>query len=292
MTILGAVELGGTKTLVGSGTSIEDLTENLRLDTASPELTLAEICEHLESAGVGAVGVASFGPIELRREHERYGYITTTPKPGWSSTNVAGFVAERLSVPVGFDTDVNGAGLGEWKWGASAGLRTSVYLTVGTGIGGGVIVDGTPLRGLSHPEIGHGIVAPLAGDTYPGRCPYHQKCLEGMASGPAIADRFGRSPTELDAVELNDALRLVSFYVAQGLRNLVYTVSPERIVVGGGVSNLPGFHRAVREELTQRLADYPGLPEYEAENFVVAPALGDLSGLAGAMLLAEEAIGA
>lgn len=286
------MELGGTKTLVGSGTSIEDLTDNLRLDTASPELTLAEICEHLESAGVGGVGIASFGPIELRREHERYGYITTTPKPGWSSTNVAGFVAERLSVPVGFDTDVNGAGLGEWKWGASAGLRTSVYLTVGTGIGGGVIVDGAPLRGLSHPEVGHGIVVPLAGDTYPGRCPYHQKCLEGMASGPAIADRFGRPPSELDAVELNDALRLVSFYVAQGLRNLIYTVSPERIVVGGGVSNLPGFHGAVREELIQQLADYPGLPEYEAENFVVAPALGDLSGLAGAMLLAEEAIGA
>ena len=262
-----------------------------RLDTDHPETTLEAVCDYLDSADVAAVGIASFGPVELRRNHERYGYITNTPKPGWSATNVVGFVSERLAVPIGFDTDVNGAALGEWRWGATAGLKTSVYLTVGTGIGGGVIVDGIPLHGAAHPEMGHTVVMAHPDDAYSGRCPFHGNCLEGMASGPAIADRFGRPPSEQDTAEREEALQLVSFYLAQGLRNIVYTVAPERIVVGGGVANLPGFHEAVRRELVDQLADYPGVTEHDTEDFVVAPALGDRSGLAGGLVLAGQALG-
>ena len=291
MTILGTVELGGTKTLVGFGTSIHEMTGPRQLDTVDPETTLDAVCDYLVSADVAAVGIASFGPVELRRDHERYGYITNTPKPGWSATNVVGFVSERLAVPVGFDTDVNGAALGEWRWGATVGLKTSVYLTVGTGIGGGVIVDGRPLHGATHPEMGHAVVLVHSDDEYSGRCPFHGNCLEGMASGPAIADRFGRLPSEFDIAEREEALRLVSFYLAQGLRNIIYAVAPERIVIGGGVSHFAGFHEVVRKELVDHLAGYPGVEEHERDDFVVAPALGDRSGLAGGLVLAGQALG-
>jgi len=160
---------------------------------------------------------------------------------------------------------------------------------VGTGIGGGLVIDGHPLHGTSHPEMGHTIVMPHPDDPYAGHCPYHGACLEGMASGPAIEDRFGRVATALNHAESEEALRLVAFYLGQGLRNIVYMVAPDRIVIGGGVSHLPGFHSAVSTELAEQLAGYPGLSEHESGDFVVAPKLGDLSGLAGGLILAEHA---
>jgi fructokinase len=289
MTVLGTVELGGTKALAAFGQKLDDIKTPLLVDTGDPETTLEAICDYLDSGHVTTVGVASFGPVELRPGHERFGHITRTPKRAWASTDVVGFFEARLGVPVGFDTDVNAAALGEWKWGAAMGLRHSVYVTVGTGIGGGLVIDGRPLHGTSHPEMGHTIVMPHPDDPYAGHCPYHGGCLEGMASGPAIEERFGRVATELNHAEGEEALRLVAFYLGQGLRNIVYTVAPDRIIIGGGISHLPGFHSAVSTELVEQLAGYPGLSEHESGDFVVAPGLGGLSGLAGGLILAEQA---
>lgn len=286
---LGAVELGGTKTLVASGRGVADLHEPFRIETSDPATTLDLVCDRLLPADVEAVGVACFGPLELRSERGAFGHIVRTPKPGWSLTDVAGALRGRLGLPLSIDTDVNGAALGEWKWGATSGLESSAYVTVGTGIGGGVLVSGRPLHGAPHPEVGHTVVLPHPEDDHPGSCPYHGRCLEGMASGPAIAARFGRTAEDLPEDLREEALDLVTYYLAQGLRNLVYGVAPERIVVGGGVSKLPGFHQQLGRRLLTELAGYPGVDDHAAADFVVAPGLGDLSGLAGAMVLAGQA---
>ena len=281
MAVYGTVELGGTKTLVASGTHPDDLTP-ISIPTTTPEETLKSVVNAL--SGVDAVGIATFGPVELRKGFDSYGTLTSTPKPGWSGTRVLDFVQEGVGVPVGLDTDVNGAALGEYRWGAGRGLDTIVYVTVGTGIGGGGVVGGSTLRALGHPEMGHVVVRRRPGDEYPGRCPYHGDCLEGMASGPAITDRYGPHE-EWDG----EVLGLATFYLAQGLRDIVYVLSPERVIVGGGVSRIDGFHDALQSALTQELAGYPGMSEHRA-NFIVPPGLGDLSGLAGGLVLAETSL--
>jgi fructokinase len=283
---LGAVEIGGTKTLVASGESIEDLEGFDTIPTTDPVGTVEAVVERLRGAEVMSVGVASFGPLELRPSHDRFGYITNTPKAGWSHTPVMQMLVERLGVSVAFDTDVNGAALGEGEWGAAEGLGIFAYLTVGTGIGGGVVVDGSPIHGAPHPEVGHVVVGRHPDDDHTGSCPYHGDCLEGMAAGPSIEARFGKRGEALVGRELEDALRLVSHYIGQGLRNLVYAVAPERVIIGGGVSKLEGFHEAVGRSLLETLAGYPGEGTHSDPGFVVAPGLGDLSGLAGALLLA------
>ncbi len=291
MTVWGTVELGGTKTLVAVGNTVADVSDPLRLATGDPVQTLSAVADFLGGFAVQAVGVGSFGPVELRLGHENYGRIIHTPKPRWSSVDVVGTLGQHLDVPIGFDTDVNAAALGEWKWGATRGLGVSVYLTVGTGIGGGVLVDGRPLRGLPHPEMGHTVVERHSDDGYPGGCPFHKTCLEGMASGPAIAERFGQSAMELEGDDEALALELVAYYLAQGLRNIIYSVAPERIVIGGGVSQMPGFHGAVRAQLVRQLGGYPGVIEHQSVGFVVEPGLGSLSGLAGGLVLAELVAG-
>ncbi len=288
MTRFGAVEIGGTKTLVAAAESVEDLSRYRTIPTTQPDQTLDEVIAELEPADVEAVGVASFGPVELRRGHSRYGHITATPKPHWTGTPVVQRFAERLGVPVGFDNDVNGAALGEGRWGAAQGLGGFAYLTIGTGIGGGVVVAGSPLHGAPHPELGHVVVRRHPDDDHRGSCPFHEDCLEGLAAGPAIEARFGRPGSELSGTEVDQAVELIAFYLAQGLRNLVYSVAPERLIVGGGLSKLPGFHEATRANLLAELAGYPSEEAHLSPKFVVPPGLGDLSGLAGALILAER----
>lgn len=287
MALYGTVELGGTKTLVSSGTTAEDLAEPHRLPTTKPDEVLAAVIDHLSGQPIASLGVASFGPLELRADHPDYGSISATPKPGWANTPILRVLSEALDLPVSIDTDVNGAALGEGVWGAGRGLHELVYVTVGTGIGGGVVVGGSPLGALGHPEIGHIEVERLGGDTYPGRCPYHGGCLEGMASGPAIEDRFGPHESWEDPSPPRDT---AAFYVAQGVRNLIYTLAPQRVIVGGGVSKIPGFHARLRTDLVRSLAGYPGLEEHTSDAFVVAPGLGDHSGLVGGLVLAAGAV--
>lgn len=283
---LGAVEIGGTKTLVAVVESVDDLVDHRRIPTTTPDATLDAVTEYLESTGVTGVGVASFGPVDLRPGEETYGHITSTPKQGWSNTPVVDRFTTRLGVSVAFDTDVNAAALGEGRWGAAIDVDNFVYVTVGTGIGGGVVVNGSPVHGSPHPEVGHMVVRRRPNDDHPGSCPFHGDCLEGMAAGPAVEARFGLPGDELSGSDLTSAADLVAFYVAQGLRNLVYAVAPERFVVGGGVSKLTGFHEKVRGNLIDELAGYPAEPTHLEQGFVVGPDLGDLSGLAGALVLA------
>jgi fructokinase len=206
--------------------------------------------------------------------------ITTTPKPGWSDTDVAGEIRQRLGVPVAFDTDVNAAALGEHRWGAARGLGTFAYVTVGTGIGGGVLVHGKPLHGLQHPEIGHlRIPHDREADPFPGVCPFHGDCWEGLASGPALEARWGVAPEEL---EDETAWALEARYLALGLVAVIAVLSPERIVVGGGVMRRPGLLELVRAEVAGLLG------EYVAAGELVPPALGARAGVLGALALAES----
>jgi fructokinase len=283
MTLFGAVEIGGTKTDVAVGTCPTDLSEPHRIPTGSPEETLGSVVEYLEGHRVDAVGVASFGPLDLDPASAGYGHMLSTPKPGWSGVDVLGTLTSGLEAAVALDTDVNGAALGEGRWGAATGMSNFVYVTVGTGIGAGVVVGGLLVGGADHPEMGHIVVKPEQSDTFAGACPYHGMCLEGMTAGPALETRFGRSETWAG----NDTvLNLATGYVAQGMRNLVYTVAPERIIVGGGISKLPGFHDHLRMKTGSLLADYPHEPDLDL--LISRPGLGDLSGLAGGLVLAES----
>ncbi len=291
----GGIEAGGTKFVCVIGTDPDTIIETARIDVTGPAETIGAALAFFRRAvdagtRLDAIGIGSFGPVELREGHPRYGWITTTPKPGWSGTDLVGPVASEFDLPVGFDTDVNAAALAEGRWGAARGLRSFVYLTLGTGIGGGAVVDGRLIHGLGHPEMGHLVVPRRPGDTFAGVCPFHGDCFEGMASGPAIAARFGRPAETLDGADRTAAAALVAFYLAAGVRSLVYALAPERIVVGGGLSAIPGLVEAARAELATQLADYPGLPEHHDETFVVPAALGGMAGPAGTLLLAAAAV--
>jgi fructokinase len=237
---------------------------------------------------IEALGIASFGPLDLRPGSARYGHITTTPKPGWAGTDLVGTVRRRLDVPVVLDTDVNGAAFGEFRWGAGRGLHSSAYLTVGTGIGGGAVIGGRALRGLLHPEMGHLHVQRHPDDTYKGACPFHDDCVEGLASGPAIAQRAGRPPADLGDRH-DEMVRIEAWYLAQLVTAVTYLLSPQRIMLGGGVLHLPGLLEAVRDGTVERLngaldaaAVVDGIRQY-----LVPPALGRWSGVLGALAMAE-----
>ena len=286
MALYGAVEMGGTKTDVAVGTSLEDLSDPFRIPTTDPGSTLEQIIEFLSPHEVDAIGVASFGPLMLDRDSPRFGTMLFTPKPGWAGTPVFDRLSAGLAVPMALDTDVNGAAIGEGRWGATSGMVNHVYVTVGTGIGAGIVVNGTTIGGERHPEMGHIVVSRLPGDAHPGTCPYHGECLEGMAAGPALEARFGNPETWPG----NDqVLEVAVHYIAQGMANLVYTVAPERIVVGGGVSGLPGLHDRLRTHLGGLLAGYPEMADLDL--LISKPGLGERSGLAGALLMATMAAG-
>lgn len=283
MTRYGTVEIGGTKTDVGVGSSPDDLNRE-RIPTTDPETTLGAVIEFFAGMHLPAVGVGAFGPLDLDRRSPRFGSLRSTPKPGWSGTPLLEILTGGLNAPVILDTDVNAAALGEGRWGATQGMADHVYVTVGTGIGAGIVVAGSPISHREHPEAGHVPVRRKTGDRLDGVCAYHGDCLEGLASGPALERRFGPPVTWPGNQEVVD---LCSHYLAQGLAVLVYTVAPERIVIGGGVARLPGLHDRVRIDLAGRLAGYPGEPDLDL--LVSKPGLGDLSGLAGGLVLAESA---
>jgi fructokinase len=289
--MFGGVEIGGTKVICVVGNESGEILDSTRIPAADPDHaigTALDYFRHAIEAGaqLEAIGIGSFGPIELRREHPRYGWITTTPKLAWINTDVVGRFVSALGLPVGFDTDVNAAALAEGHWGAARGLRSYVYLTLGTGVGGGAVIAGNVIHGLGHTEIGHIAVARRSGDEYPGICPYHGDCLEGMASGPALEARFGQRAETLTGTRLSEATALVAYYLANGCRSLVYSMAPERIVIGGGVGLVPGLASAAHAELVSQLAGYPGLPEHADGRFLVPAALGNMAGPAGTLLLA------
>jgi len=290
--VYGGVEAGGTKFVCGIGTGPDDLKLGW-FPTTSPDATVACVAAFFrEHAGtpIDAVGIASFGPVDLDRASPTYGHITSSPKLDWRHYDLAGALARALHVPVGFDTDVNGAALGEGRWGAAQGNSDFIYLTVGTGIGGGAVVHGELVHGLVHPEMGHVRVPhDFAKDPFPGGCPYHQDCLEGLATGPAMQARWGKPAQDLP--EDHPAWALEAHYLALGLSNWVCTLSPRRIVMGGGVMQQQQLFPMVRRELARLLNGYIRAAALmdEIDQYVVPPQLGNRAGVLGAIALAEAA---
>jgi fructokinase len=292
--LVGGIEAGGTKFVCAVGSGPDDVRELVRIPTTTPQETITHSIDFFQAqrdklGPLAAIGIASFGPIDPKPGSPTFGYITSTPKPGWGNTDFAGAVARGLGVPVGFDTDVNVAALGEWRWGAGQGLDNLIYLTIGTGIGGGGLVNGKLMHGLVHPEMGH-IRVPhdRAADPYAGHCPYHGDCLEGLACGPAMNERWQQPSQNLPADHA--AWTLEAAYLAWALVNIICTLSPERIILGGGVMANRQLFPLVRARVQQLLNGYVQSPaiQRDIDSYIVPPGLGDHSGVLGAFALAQQ----
>jgi fructokinase len=286
-TLYGAIEAGGTQWVCAIGTDSGDLRATVTFPTTTPDETIGRAADFLTQNGtLAAVGIGCFGPVDVRPSSPTWGYITTTPKPGWTDTDVAPRLQELLGTKVAFDTDVSASALGEQLWGAAVGLETFCYITVGTGIGAGIVVRGRVHHGLVHPEFGHMRVPREPDDPFPGSCPFHGDCLEGLASGGAIRQRWSRPAEEIadDA-----AWQLEARYLAAGIVNLICTVSPERVIIGGGVMQQPALLPLIRVRVRELLADYLDAPELAdgIADYIVAPKSGPEAGVLGALELAR-----
>ncbi len=293
--LYGGIEAGGTKWVCAVGTGPDDIRAETRFPTTTPAETLGRAIDFFrayESEGLTAIGVGSFGPVDLNPLSSSYGYITTTPKPGWANTDVVGTLRQALGRPIGFDTDVNVALLGEQQWGAARDCDVAVYITVGTGIGGGALVGGSIVHGLIHPEMGHiRLVRDPARDPFTGVCPYHGDCLEGLACGPAISARWQVSAEHLPAD--HPAWELEADYLGQAMATLLCILSPQRIIIGGGVMSQPHMFPRVREATQRWLNGYLQHPHIlvHPEQLIVPPALGARAGVLGAIALAMRVAG-
>jgi fructokinase len=289
--IFGGVETGGTWCVCAVGNGPGEIVADTRFRTTSPVETLERIVEFFAGQPrCERIGIGSFGPVDVRPDSPTWGHVTTTPKPGWEHTAVGPVIAQRLGVPVSFDTDVNAAAIGEHIWGAGRGTSSLCYLTVGTGIGAGLLLDGRPVHGLVHPEVGHlRIPHDRTRDPFDGVCARHGDCWEGLAAGPAIAKRWGAEPRELP--DDHPAWELEAEYTALGILAVVMVASPERVIVGGGVMDRPGLLPAVRARLVELDAGYLPTPllDERVDEYLVAPALGDDAGVLGAIALAQLA---
>jgi len=292
--LLGGVEAGGTKFNCVIGTGPGDIRSRAHFPTTTPAETLAQVQAFFE-AGIKrhgelqALGIATFGPADLNKASETYGYITSTPKAGWSYTNMAGLLGDALAVPVGFETDVNGAALGEGLYGAAKGLMHYVYVTIGTGIGAGVVVNGNLLNGATHPEVGHMLMPQEpAVNGFEGNCPFHKNCLEGVAAGPAIKARWGVSGDQLE--ESHPAWLLQAHYLAVMCVNLTLCYAPERIVLGGGVMGQAHLFPMIREKFAVLMNGYQKLPHLQdLDSYIVPTPLQGMAGELGALELARKA---
>ena len=286
--VYGGIEAGGTKFVCATGSGPEDIRAETRFPTTTPGETIGRAIEffrgEMKKWEIGAVGIGSFGPLDLDPASPAYGYITTTPKEDWANTDLAGTIQRALGAPVRIDTDVNAAALGEGKWGTARGLDTFIYLTVGTGIGGGGLVNGKPIHGLVHPEMGHIFVKHDRNtDVFKGCCPYHGDCWEGLASGAAMEERWGKKAEELP--DGHPGWALETEYLAAGIMNLIVTVSPQKVITGGGIMKKSGLIESVRERVKELLNGYVAAAEITERiaEYIVLPGLGDRAGVLGAM---------
>ena len=294
MALFGGVEAGGTKFVCAVGTGPADLRARVEIRTSSPQETItlvaAFLAEQAKGERLAAIGIGSFGPVDLRPGSPHFGFITSTPKPGWQMTDLAGPIRRALNVPVVFETDTNAAAWGEHCWGAAQGLESFVYFTVGTGIGGGGMVEGRLIHGLLHPEMGHlRVPHDWQADPFPGACPFHGDCWEGLASGPAIEARWGCEGQRLPPD--HPAWPLEARYLAFGVANLVYSLSPQRLVMGGGVMRQAALFPAIRQRVLALLNGYIQADEIirRIDQYIVPPTFGDNAGVLGAIALAADA---
>jgi fructokinase len=291
--LLGGIEAGGTKFVCAVGMGPGDLRAEERFATTTPTETLGRTLQFFREqtrklGPLAALGVASFGPVDLHSGSPTYGFITSTPKPGWRDTDLVGPLRIAFNVPVGFDTDVNGAALGEQRWGAAQGLEDFIYLTIGTGIGGGGLINGKRMRGLLHPEMGHIRLPRHPRERFQGGCPFHGDCFEGLASGPAMRERWGQPAESLPAD--HEAWEFEAHYIALALTSYICTLSPQRIILGGGVMSQQHLFPRVRSKVAELLNGYI---QSEAllkslDTYIVPPALGARAGVLGALALAQS----
>lgn len=295
MNAYGGIEAGGTKFVLAVGTGPDDIRVSIRIPTTTPEETLMKTIRffqvYQEKEHIDAIGIATFGPCNPVRGTPDFGHITSTPKPGWSDVNIAGIIKDELQVPVGFDTDVNGAALAEHTWGEAVGIDSFIYLTVGTGIGGGGMVREKPMHGLIHPEMGHiRIPHNMGRDPYNGCCPFHGDCLEGLASGKALEDRWGQKAETLP--EDHPAWELETEYLSLALVNYITILSPKKIIMGGGVMGNEFIFPRIRNKVKQLLNNYVRSPEIldNMDNYIIPPKLGENTGVLGGIALAAKSL--
>ena len=285
----GAIEAGGTKFNCIIASSPTEIVDEARFSTTSPEETIGTVLSFFKKhAPLAAIGIACFGPLDLNPRSPAFGSITTTPKPGWSNTDIRGLIQRGMDLPVSIDTDVNAAAIAEGRWGACQGLDTFVYFTIGTGIGGGVVANGQPLHGLVHPELGHIVLKhDHQLDSYSGFCPYHADCFEGLACGPAMHQRWGQPAERLPSD--HPAWDLEASYIGQALQSTICTLSPERIVLGGGVMQQFQLFPLIRQKTQTYLNHYVQSPAIleRIDEYIVPPGLGTRSGVLGALALAQ-----
>lgn len=293
MRLYGGIEAGGTKFNCIIAASPDQIVAETRIPTTTPAETLESViawfqaCQH----PLAAVGIGSFGPVDPNPASPTFGYITSTPKLSWQHTDLAGAVRRALNVPVAFDTDVNTAAFGEYRWGAAQGLDTFLYITVGTGVGGGGMVAGRRLHGLLHPEMGHVRVPhDWQADPFPGVCPFHGDCIEGLASGPALQARWGEDPATLPPD--HPAWDLEARYLALALVNYLCVLSPQRIILGGGVMSNGFLFPRIQQEVQRLLNGYIAQPAIleDIDHYIVPPGLGARAGVLGAVALAQELV--
>lgn len=288
--MLGAIEAGGTKFVCAVGTEDGELIERIQIDTVTPEETMPKVIAFFKKHPIKALGIGSFGPIDIDKASDTYGYITSTPKPGWGNYPFVGTMKDAFNVPIEYNTDVNGAALGELMHGAAHGLDSCLYITVGTGIGAGAAFQGKLLQGLSHPEMGHVLVRRHPEDTYKGRCPYHGDCAEGMAAGPAIEGRWGKKAIHL--ADRQEVWEMEAYYLAQALMQYILILSPKKIIMGGGVMKQAQIFSLVHKQVQELLNGYVAVPQIteRIEEYIVSPGLGDDAGIVGALMLAKQAL--
>ena len=281
---LGAIEGGGTKFVCGIGTPDGHILETITIPTTMPEQTLGHVMQYFMQHEVESIGFGSFGPVEIDPRKPLYGNMMDTPKPHWSGFPMMGYLRTELSAPIVLTTDVNSAALGEATWGAAAGLDNCLYMTVGTGIGAGAIVNGQILHGFMHPEMGHLLVRRHPDDAFAGICPFHQDCLEGLASGPAIEARYGIKAQKLEQDHI--VWEHVAYYIAQAIVNIALVIAPKKVVIGGGVMKQPHLLPRIRRQAKRLMSGYMQLEE----QWIVTPKLGEYSAIKGALALARSVV--
>jgi len=266
--LYGALEAGGTKMVCAIGDENGKIMEQVSIPTVTPEETMPKIIDYFKDKEIKALGVGCFGPIDPDRNSKTYGYITSTPKPGWKNFDMVGTLKKALNVEIGFDLDVNGSLLGEITYGSSKGIKDAIYITIGTGVGAGIISEGNLVHGIMHPEAGHMPMIPHIRDKYAGKCPYHKNCLEGMAAGPAIEDRWGKKAKDL--ADNDEVWEIESYYIAQALTNLILTLMPKRIILGGGVMHQMQLFPLIRKKVIENLNGYIVRDELkDIDNYIV-----------------------
>ncbi len=286
---LGALEAGGTKMVCAIGDEKGNIEERVSIPTKTPEETIPLLIDFFKQRNIDALGIGCFGPLELNKKAEKYGYITTTTKLAWRNFDFLGSMKKALQCPVGFDTDVNGSVLGEVTFGQAKGKSCALYLTIGTGIGAGIYIEGKLLHGMLHPEAGHVLITRRETDTYGGKCPYHKNCLEGLAAGSAIEGRYGKKAVDL--AEEEDVWDLEADYIAQALTGYILTLSPEIIILGGGVMYQMQLFPLIRKKVTEYLGGYVNTEELsDMEHYIVPASLHDDQGIMGCLELGRKAL--